>query len=170
TQITVYAPVPDSAVNTAEVQILGALSKAAALTIDGQSVAVAADLSFQAGPFTLGPGVNTFSLDAQDSGGHSTHLSLHVTFDGSPPDAVRADRVTLTEQGPGDQLLAGAAGAVTSVEPGVALVVSNLATADRTELAAAADGSFQTPLVAFDGDTVRLVVRDAAGNDSAPLD
>ncbi len=169
-QITVYAPAPNSAVNTPELRILGALSKSAALTIDGQSVVVAADLSFQSGPYTLSAGLNTFSLDAQDGSGNLAHLSLAVTFDASVPEAVRADRVTLTEQAPGEHSLVGAAGAVTVVEPGVAVAVSNLASGGGMELTPAADGSFQATLVAFDGDTVRITVRDAAGNESVPVD
>ncbi|HVS04176.1 MAG TPA: Ig-like domain-containing protein, partial [Thermoanaerobaculia bacterium] len=168
--ITVYAPQQGSVVATPEITISGALSKPATLLIDGQSVSVGADNTFQAGPYTLSQGLNTFSLDAADGSGGTGHLSLSVTLDTSVPAAVRLEQVTLVELEPGVQSLTAMAGAVDGAGDGNTVVVRNLATGNRRDVVPDGDGSFALTVTAFDGDTLRLTTRNPAGSESAPGD
>ncbi|MGH3861861.1 MAG: Ig-like domain-containing protein, partial [Actinokineospora sp.] len=169
-QITVFSPANGAVVNTPQVLVTGALSKPASLTIEGQAVPIASDLTFQAGPYALSPGANTFDLDALDSAGQSSHVTLAVTLDTSLPAAVELGLVTLTELAPGSHQLSGAAGAVDAPEPGTVVTVHNVTSGGRATIVPAADGSFQSTLVAFDGDTLRLTAQDAAGNASEPVE
>ncbi len=70
--------------NQAAYTLRGSLDEEATLTIDGQAVAVAADLGFSHA-VTLLEGANTFSLRAVDIAGNETLLDFTVVLDSTPP-------------------------------------------------------------------------------------
>ena len=151
--------------------LAGSLSEEATLTIDGAAAVVASDLTFSFGPVPLAEGANVFHFVATDLAGNlgTRDLTIVRATDPAvtPPDPVRLELVTLVELAPGEHRLSGAAGAVTTGTRAPHRG-TNVATGDSVGATPAADGGFELTLTAVDGDTLRLVARDAAGNASAP--
>ncbi len=153
------------------VSVAGSVSEEATLTINGAVAAVASDLTFSFGPVSLAEGPNAFTFVATDLAGNVGTRDLTIVRttdpDVTPPEPVRLELVTIVELAPGEHRITGGVGAVTS-EAGLRVVVTNLATGTSIEATPAADGGFELTLSAFDGDILRLVARDVAGNESAP--
>jgi RHS repeat-associated protein len=161
--VTLVTPPANSTVATSQITLYGRLSKAAALTLNGQSVPVNADLSFGIGPLALTAGANSFTLQATDSGGRSGSLTFAITLDTSVPGAVNAAQVTVVEQALGLQSVSGAPGCVPSGGAGLQLILRDLPSGTQTSVPVAPDGSFQALLAALPGDTLRLWVLNAVG-------
>ena len=82
--ITVASPTDGVVTEETSIFLTGALSEPAALTVNGQIVAVGPDLSFSAGPLALQEGENVFELEARDCSGNRSTRRLTVRQE--PPD------------------------------------------------------------------------------------
>lgn len=142
----------------------GTLSEASTLTIDGQAVTVAADLSFSHGPVALAEGGSTVSLIAVDAAGNSGTLPVALTLDTTPPPDPDMSRVNIGAPSGGNVTVTGGVGAI---EAGATVTLVNARSGELTTLTAAADGSFSAGIAALDGDLVSLVVSDELGNQAA---
>lgn len=165
--VRVTSPANGATVSWESVTILGEVSEVAALTVNGSAVPLAGDGSFAAGPFSLVEGPNAFFFEARDGDGGVGSLAYVVHRDSAAPAAVVMTLVSLSEAEPGRIVVNGGAGAVPVVESGERVVIENRATRQSDDFLVAPDGSFSGTVTAFDGDSLRLVVRDEGGNRSA---
>ncbi|NOT56000.1 MAG: hypothetical protein HOP18_15480, partial [Deltaproteobacteria bacterium] len=83
--------------------------------------------------------------------------------DRDPPPAPDLGKITVSDPSNGKVRVSGTAG---SVEAGGRVVVTNMATGAQATGIANADGSFSVEIVAGEGQSLSLVVTDAAGNAS----
>ncbi len=83
--ITLTTPADNSVTAAAQQTFSGSLDEPATLSIDGQGVAVGAELSFSSPPFPLAIGANVFTLAATDLGGLSRQVRVTVVRDPTPP-------------------------------------------------------------------------------------
>ncbi len=142
----------------------GVLSETATLSVDGQMVSVAPDLSFQHA-LTLSEGANELHLLATDGAGNSTVLDFTVTLDSTPPAAPDPGLIQISPPDAAGQVsISGGAG---SVEGNATVMVTNLRTGETVTVSADATGAFTATLGGQSGDSYRVVVEDAAGNQSA---
>jgi hypothetical protein len=163
--ITVTAPLDGSVTNQARQTVVGSLSEAATLTLNGTSVPVGPNRAFSYGPLSLQEGLNTFALIATDAVGNSSHRSVRVTLDTVPPTAVDQRKVNVSEVSDGQVQVSGPVG---SVEPGTKITLTNIRTGQAVTVTANVDGSFTGTIVAQSGDVISIMATDTAGNVSAP--
>ena len=84
-QLVDASPADGVLLTTDEVVLEGRFDGAATLKVDGQDVAVAADGSFRAGPYSLAEGQRTFVLVAVSADGEETQLLHRVARDSRAP-------------------------------------------------------------------------------------
>jgi RHS repeat-associated protein len=164
--ITVVSPTPNGTINNAQPMLIGRLNEPATLTLNGQPVTVASDLTFSTGPLSLSPGSNSFSLVATDAAGNVGQLTFTLTLDTAVPAAIDTSRVTVTSGAPGQVTVSGAAGAVPVGETGLVAVIANAGIAGEVTAPVGGDGSFTAQVAALPGDMLLLSVRNPGGNQS----
>lgn len=156
--VTVTSPADGALTNVASARVEGALSEAAALTLDGAPVAVADRRFSQA--VTLSEGLNAFALRATDEAGNVGTRNVSVQLDTVPPPAPVAGSITARASG-GQVTVSGSAG---SVEGGSLVTLVNTRTGQRVTVTANADGSFSATLAGEAGDALQLYATDGATN------
>ncbi len=162
--IALLSPAEGLVTNQPAQTILGTLSEPATLTLNGAPLSVGGDLSFSA-PVTLAVGLNTYVFSAVDAAGNAGTATRHLTYDPTAPPPPGP--LVVSDLVPGSGVTIG--GPPGSVEAGATVVITNTRTGASVETTAAADGSFSAaPLAALMDDQLNVVVRDAAGNSSAP--
>lgn len=163
--ITVTTPAAGLVTNQVSQTLLGQLSEAATLTLNGQALTVATNRTFTQA-LTLQDGLNPFALSATDPAGNVGTATVQVTLDTTAPPAPTESHVTVGSLSNGQVTLTGAAG---SVEGGAQVRVTNSRTGETVTVTANADGSFSATLSAQGGDGLALVGQDGAGNSSTAL-
>jgi RHS repeat-associated protein len=83
--ITLSTPADGAWTAAAQQAFSGSLDEPATLSIDGQAVAVAADLTFSSPPLPLSLGANVFTLAATDLEGLTRQMKVTVVRDPAPP-------------------------------------------------------------------------------------
>jgi len=162
--ITLDAPVDQLFTNQSSINFTGSLSHAATLTINNRSVSVQADLTFNH-PVTLQQGLNSVTLQATDAVNSLVTLSRQITLDTAPPAVANTGFITVNlPDTTGVTTITGEAG---SVEAFAQVVITNLRSGEVTLVTADSNGSFSAQLNGQAADSYSLVVRDAAGNQSA---
>lgn len=164
--IVVDTPRDGSLTNQPGQTLLGHLSEPATLTVNGLPARVDAANQFSFGPVTLAEGTNTFALRAVDPAGNSAGIELRVTLDSIAPAPAGLDAITRSSAIGGSIGVVGLAG---SVEAEATVYITNQATSQQVTTLAGSDGAFSTDIAGTDDDVLTLVVRDAAGNSSAPV-
>jgi len=164
--IVVESPLDGSLTNRPSHTLVGHLSEPARLTINGVPAQVDTANRFAFGPVTLAEGGNSFTLTATDPGGNSATLQLGITLDSTAPAAATLAAIT-RDRAVGDSIaVRGLAG---GVEAGATVEVRNLASSGQQSALAGDDGAFALSIGGQDSDQLTLAVRDAAGNQSAPV-
>ncbi len=164
--IVVDTPRDGSLTNQPGQTLLGHLSEPATLTVNGLPALVDAANQFSFGPVTLAEGTNTFALLAVDPAGNSAGIELRVTLDSIAPAPAGLDAITRSSAIGGSIGIVGLAG---SVEAEATVYITNQTTSQQVTTLAGSDGAFSTDIAGADSDVLTLVVRDAAGNSSAPV-
>ena len=163
--IVLDSPSPDRITNRPRQPVVGHLSEAARLTLNGRPVEVDGNNRFSA-EATLMEGRNTLTLVAIATGsGVRSDLQVTVTLDTAAPAAPDATRITVSVAADGTATLHGQAGAV---EPGVTVRINNPRTGASIDVAAAANGGFSGRIGVRPGDHLTVVAVDQAGNSSGP--
>ena len=164
--IVVDTPPDGSLTNQPGQTLLGHLSEPATLTVNGRPAPVDAANQFSFGPVTLTEGSNTFVLMAVDLASNTAESALRITLDSIPPAPAGLDAITRSSAIGGSIDIVGLAG---SVEAAATVYITNQATSQQIATPAASDGAFNATVSGDDGDLLTLLVRDAAGNSSAPV-
>ncbi|GEM_PF-1317850 len=163
--VTVDAPAAGAFLNRSPAAVRGTLSERASLVLNGSPVEVGPDLHFVAAA-KLAEGPNTLALAAVDAAGNRGGRVIRVTLDTLPPAPLRGDRVVVSAPAADGKVeVRGGAG---SVEAGVRVTAVDVRSGRRVQTVADAMGGFSLRIEARPGDTVRLVLTDAAGNAAAP--
>ncbi|HLX07830.1 MAG TPA: RHS repeat-associated core domain-containing protein [Thermoanaerobaculia bacterium] len=162
--VAITSPASGLLTNQPQQTVAGSVSKPATVTVDGIPAAVAANLSF-AQPITLLEGPNAILVVATDAAGNRGQASVQVTLDTVPPAAVDPHRVTVTAPAGGASTVSAGPG---SAEPAATVLLTDTGTGATSSAVVAADGSFTAAIACQAGDTIQIVLRDAAGNSSAP--
>jgi RHS repeat-associated protein len=154
-QFTLLVPQNGAVTNVSAQPILGQLSEVATLTVNGQSVVVAADGQFNAGTLALNEGANSISLLASDAAGNSTQKGVLVTLDTIAPEIV------LNEPQEGVTVSNTTVRFAGTLSEAVALLINS------QNVTVAADISFSADLSLSEGlNSIAVVATDAAGNAS----
>lgn len=164
--ITLNQPGPGAFTNQSTLRVDGVLSETARLTLNGARVAVAPDHGFTA-RVPLTAGTNPLTLIATDLAGNRTTLTRIVTLDTVHPLPAQVGLITVSGLTDGIVTVTGRPG---SVEPRVGVMITNPRTAQSVTVTAAADGGFAAHIGAQSGDTLQVVLTDAAGNASTMRD
>ena len=136
--------------------LTGSVSEQGTLSLNGQPLALGADLRFTH-PVVLQEGPNTFDLLATDQAGHTDQLIVALTLDTTSPEAPN---ITLISTGPvlnGQVTVSGAPG---SVEGNGQVTLTNTRTGESATVTAGANGSFTAQLAVQEGDTLSMTVTD----------
>jgi hypothetical protein len=83
--ISLTSPAQNSVTRNATVTLQGRIDEAGTLTINGQAVSLAADLTFSSGPRALSSGANLFDFVAKDAAGNTSTLRAQVVLDSVAP-------------------------------------------------------------------------------------
>ncbi len=98
---------------------------------------------------------------ADFAGNLSLPATRQITIDTTPPTAPQSGRITVSTITTGQVTVTGTAG---SVEGNSQVRITNPRTGQVTTVTATADGSFTAQVAAQAGDSLSVVVQDAAGN------
>jgi RHS repeat-associated protein len=161
--VTISSPANGSLTNQRQLTVAGSVSEPATLTLNGAPV-VASNLAF-AQSITFQEGPNPIVVTATDRAGNQGQASIQVTLDTIPPAPVASQAVTVTAPSGGSSMVTAGPG---SAEPAATVLLSDLTTGATAATSVAADGSFSTSIACQAGDSIQIVLRDAAGNSSAP--
>jgi RHS repeat-associated protein len=164
--ITLTSPTDGTVTSAAQQVFTGFLDEPATLTVDGQGVGVAADLTFSSPPVPLALGANVVTLAATDPEGLSRQVQVTVVRDPAPP------TIAFTSPASGATVLtARPTLAVSYDDPGSGVVPGTLAfrvngTALAVSCVADTAGARCTPAVDLSTGavTVTATVADRAGN------
>lgn len=163
--ITLAYPPAGHITNEPELDILGELGEHATLSINGENVTLASDWSFSHAVL-LEEGTNAFQLQAEDAAGNLGDAARQVTLDTVAPDDPETSRIDGVAS-EGTTTVSGEAGAV---EPGAQVDLTNTRTGATITLEASPEGAFSGEIEAESGDSITIVARDAAGNQSASVE
>lgn len=163
--ITISSPQDGLVTNNSQVAINGALDTQATLTVNNQSIELAADNSFST-IYSLQEGVNELVFVAVGANNISSTHTLFVTLDSILPAPINQALVTISEPSNGIVEITGQAGAA---EAGTSVIITNISLSQNVTVMSTDDGSFSTPLEANPSDQIEFVVRDQAMNSSTPV-
>jgi RHS repeat-associated protein len=164
--ISIDSPASELVTNQAAQLIMGRLSAPAELTIAGEPVPLGADHSFSYA-VTLDEGPNLFELVATDPAGLTASETLSLTLDTVVPDRPRRELLAVGAVAVGEVAITGAPGCV---ESEAEVRATNTRTAETRSVPAGLGGHFAVRIGAKAGDRLSLVVADAAGNTSPPVE
>jgi RHS repeat-associated protein len=162
--VTITSPASGLLTNQRQLSVSGSVSEAATVTLNGASVTVASDLTF-AQSMALQEGPNAVVVVAMDRAGNQGQASLQVRLDTTPPAPVAPQAVSVTAPAGGSSTVSAGPG---SAEPAAAVLLTDVTTGATAATSVAADGSFSATIACQAGDSIQIVLRDAAGNSSAP--
>jgi len=159
---------PDwTTLNQTEVTIRGHANEAATVMLRHPDGAISVGVENFAFLVDLKEGTNSFGLSARDPADNETSISLTITLDTVPPPAPDTGLILLQVPGDGTVTLVGKPG---SVERGVEVVIINNRTGESVTITADSTGAFTARIAAIAGDTFTIVLKDTAGNTSAPIE
>ncbi|WP_022949298.1 Ig-like domain-containing protein [Methylohalobius crimeensis] len=164
--ITIDQPPKGHPTNTTQIELIGTLSEAASLTVNGVPLEVGDDLRFQKTLF-LEEGDNRIRLKARDPAGNVGAIERTVVLDTVPPEVPDRARISVTPAGTGQVRVTGDAG---SVEPGSEVEITNTRSGKTVTVTAGADGSFSAEIAWESSDPLRLTLQDRAGNASPAVE
>ncbi len=140
--------------------------RANTLTLPGTCTTTPPELTCTPG-IALPEGAVALSATVADFAGNlSLPATRQLTIDTTPPVAPQSGRITVSAVTNGQVTVSGSAG---SVEGSSQVRITNPRTGQVTTVTATADGSFSAQLAAQVGDSLAVVVTDAAGNTSGSL-
>jgi len=102
------APAGVTVTNASDVTLVGEVTGAASLVVDGQAVTLVGD-TFSAGPYALVEGSNTFTLVADDGTGETAQVVHTIVRDTAPPQLSVSQPASGALVGSGSVLVAGTA-------------------------------------------------------------
>ena len=153
--ISVISPINNSITNKTTQNIVGALNESAILTINGQSVPLAADYSFSY-PITFAAGNNIINLAAIDLAGNNVTQTISVLLDNIPPSISVASPANNSVTNQTSQMIVGAVS-----EPALLIINGQAVTVS-------ADNTFSFNTVLVEGaNTIEIVATDTVGNVAA---
>ncbi len=158
--ITLIQPEEGTWTNRADLTVSGSLNESGTVTINGQTMTVAADLTFQT-ILTLQEGENSLTIVANDQVGNTAAISRQVILDTQPPAAPNADFITVSPLSDGTVRIDGAAG---GVEAWSTVTVDNETSGASLTVLALIDGVLSATIAAAPGDGLTLYASDRAGN------
>jgi RHS repeat-associated protein len=177
-QLQIVLPAAGSSVNrpTPTLQVnysdLGSGIDATSLAFAVSGSALAASCTYGGAGATCTPGMplpeGTITLTAtvEDFAGNiSPPAAVTFTVDTIPPAAVDPQKVTVTTPAAGSSTVSAGAG---SAEAGATVLLTDAGAGSTATTVVAADGSFSAAIACGVGDQIQIVLRDAAGNSSAP--
>lgn len=161
-QITVSSPANGSITNQQNVVILGSVSEAAALRINGTLVPLSGSIGFSF-TTTLVEGGNARTLVATDNATNSTSVGLSITLDTQAPNVPNVGFISVSS--PVSSVVT-VTGQVGSVEANAVVMLTNLRTGQSVAVNATADGAFVAQIAGEETDQLQLQAVDAAQNSS----
>jgi RHS repeat-associated protein len=177
-QLRIVLPAAGSYVNTQSPALqvsygdAGSGVNATSLAFAAAGSAVAASCTYGAAGATCTPGTplpeGTITLTAtvQDFAGNAAQpAAVTFTVDTIPPAAVDPQKVTVTTPAGGSSTVSAGPG---SAEAGATVLLTDAGAGTTATTQVAADGSFSAAIACGVGDQIQIVLRDAAGNSSAP--
>ncbi|HXO27143.1 MAG TPA: Ig-like domain-containing protein, partial [Thermoanaerobaculia bacterium] len=177
-QLQIVLPAAGSYVNTQTPALqvtygdIGSGVDATSLAFAVAGNAIAASCTYGAAGATCTPGTplpeGTITLTAtvKDFAGNAAQpAAVTFTVDTIPPAAVDPQKVTVTTPAAGSSTVSAGPG---SAEAGATVVLTDTGAGSTATTVVAADGSFSATIACGVGDQIRIVLRDAAGNSSAP--
>jgi len=177
-QLQIVLPAAGSYVNTQTPALqvtygdIGSGVDATSLAFAVAGNAIAASCTYGAAGATCTPatplpeGPIGLTATVKDFAGNVSPLAaVTFTVDTIPPAAVDPQKVTVTTPAGGSSTVSAAAG---SAEAGATVLLTDAGTGSTATTVVAADGSFSATIACSVGDQIQIVLRDAAGNSSAP--
>ncbi|HEY1773043.1 MAG TPA: FG-GAP-like repeat-containing protein [Gammaproteobacteria bacterium] len=159
--LTLTGPVA-AAVNSPNQTLVGSLSTAGNLSINGVNVPLSPTHGFSY-PVTLTQGVNTFVLLGVDLGGNRVTLTRSFSLDPTIPNTTL---ISVSVSG-GEATFIGDVG---SVDPDTLITVTDQTSGASVTVTSDANGAFMAMLPVQIGDQITITATDAAGNVSTALD
>ncbi|WP_089935921.1 PKD domain-containing protein [Candidatus Entotheonella palauensis] len=142
----------------------GHLNHKARLSVNGTSVPMADDLSFNLS-VTLNQGPNVYTFTATNALGETVTEVRTVTLSTAPQLAPNAGLIAIGEPRDGTAAIDAQSG---SVPPNTHVTITNTRTGESVRITADASGAFSAVLTGRTGDTFSIVYHDSAGQRSSP--
>ena len=161
-EITVDFPVDGLLTNQTQLSVVGAISEAATLTINGETVPLSSGNTFSH-TVSLQEGVNPLTLIATDGAGNTSTVVVMALLDTAPPQIPDVGLITISDPVNGQVSVTGANG---SVEANSLVKIVNQRTGESVTVMADGNGAFTAVIAGQVGDTYSVIVSDGAGNDS----
>ncbi len=166
--VTLTAPSDGLVTNQTQQVVEGEVSEGATLVVKRnaeavESFSVPSAAAFATSPVPLAEGANQLEVRALDLAGNPGQAGRSVTLDTVPPAAVPAAQIAVSPVVDGQATVRGSPG---SAEAGAIVTVTNTRTLVSVSVVVQADGSFVLSVAASAGDSLVIVVKDAAGNTS----
>ena len=162
--MTLDEPADQLFTNQSTINFTGSMNHSASLTINNQNITLQADLTFNH-PVTLQEGLNSYTLQATDAANSQVTLLRQITLDTAQP--ITANLGFISVSLPDLTSLTTITGEAGSVEVFSEVYITNLRTGETIIVTADGSGTFSVQVNGKAGDTYRLIVQDAAGNESA---
>lgn len=166
-QFTQLNPASGTKLDEANTTLQGQVSEPATVILthpDGTTTVGGQTFTFAV---TLREGPNTFTLTALDQAGNEATVSVAIALDTVPPQAADTLLIIIGAPDNGIVTIAGQAG---SVEAGAEVIISNARTGASVTVTANSTGGFSVKIAGEPGDSFAIVVKDAAGNASNPIE
>ncbi|HNQ78765.1 MAG TPA: hypothetical protein PKJ37_08470, partial [Acidobacteriota bacterium] len=164
--ITVGSPQDGMLTNISAQTIVGTTSEPVTLTMNGTNIPLNESLAF-ATETTLVEGVNSYVFTAIDLAGNSSSLTLNLSLDSIPPQAIDATKVTVSQAASGVVTITGVS---TSAEGNCRITAENTSNPSMpVPVSANPDGSFLLTISGETNDVITLKSADAAGNESPSI-
>jgi RHS repeat-associated protein len=157
--ITITSP-SGAYTNQPDFTLVGSMSEAGTLTVNGNSVALDAGHVFS-DAVTLTEGANTLTFSGTDLAGNTTTRTQILTLDTVPPNVPNTSLITVSDPVNGNVTVTGKAGAM---DPNVTVTVQDLRTGQSVTTTSAADGSFSVSISAQFTDQLAISATDEADN------
>ncbi|QBQ55345.1 RHS repeat-associated core domain-containing protein [Nitrosococcus wardiae] len=148
--------------NSQSFTLSGQLSEPATLDVDGVSLAVMDDLSFNHHVMLI-DGLNRLTFTATDAAGNTSTAVAQVTLDIMPPPSPDVSLILVNLSNNDTITVSGQAG---SVEGGAQVTLTNTRTGESVAVFADLTGGFDAQLAAQANDHIQIQTTDAAGNNS----
>jgi len=164
-QITITSPTTGTFTNQENIVVMGGLSEAATLRINGTLVGLDGTNNFTR-TVALEEGGNTIAVVATDNATNSTTRNLSITLDTQAPNIPNVGFIGVSN--PSVAGLVTITGAAGSVEANALVLVTNVRTGLSVTVSATAEGAFSAQIAGEEADQLQIRAIDNAQNQSQP--